>query len=108
MIKKAGEYLRQGRSVILDATFAKSSFIEAAKEACKVASFHIIECVADDETIKKHLLKRSSEQSSSDADWRIYQRQKGSFEQTSMPRIVIPANRPLCRNIKMAIGKIFD
>ncbi len=108
MIKKAGDYLKQGRSVILDATFARLAFIEAAKEACNGASFHLIECVADDETVKKHILKRSSEQSSSDADWRIYQRQKESFEQTTMRRIVIPANRPLRRNLDAAIRKIFD
>ncbi|MBI5236691.1 MAG: AAA family ATPase [Deltaproteobacteria bacterium] len=108
MIEKAGEYLKQGRSVVLDATFARLAFIEAAKEACKGASFHVIECAADDETVKKHILKRTSEPSSSDADWRIYQRQKESFEQTTMPCVVIPANRPLHNNLKTTIGKIFD
>lgn len=109
MMKKAGEYLKQGRSVVLDATFAKVGFIEAAKEAAsmKNASFLLIECVADDETARKLILKRGAEQSSSDADWRIYQRQKGSFEQTSIPRIISQANRPLQENLDAAIRKIF-
>ena len=87
LVKRASSHLQEGRSVVLDATFSRRRFIEAAKEASARwgAHFNIIECVADDETVKRHLLKRKAGEEKgavavSDAVWGVYLRQKAAFE----------------------------
>lgn len=114
LIERALSYLKEGRSVVLDATFSRRRFIDAAKEASAQsgAEFNIVECVAGDETVKRHLLKRKAGEEKgalavSDADWRVYLRQKAVFEPVEEPRLVIPSELPLERRMEEVFEKIF-
>ncbi|MBI5588052.1 MAG: AAA family ATPase [Deltaproteobacteria bacterium] len=114
LIERALSYLKEGRSVVLDATFSRRRFIDAAKEASAQsgAEFNIVECVADGETVKKRLLKRRTEEvkgaeAVSDADWGVYLRQKAAFEPIEGPRIVLSPELPMERRMDMVFEKIF-
>ncbi len=82
LIERGEKLLQSGRSVILDATFAKERFRKAAQLAAENASaeFQIIECVLGEGEIKRRLQKRSKTKNISDADFDIYLKQKELFE----------------------------
>ncbi len=83
MMKKAEGFLRQGISVILDATFMADIFRQMAKELAEDANIDIyfIECTLDDETAKKRLDERSKKEgAASDARWEIYLKQKEEYQ----------------------------
>ncbi|RUM28642.1 MAG: hypothetical protein DSY32_04125 [Aquifex sp.] len=75
MVKRAKEFLSRGKKVVLDATFIKRWQRELVLKNFKEAFF--ILAFAQEEVIKKRLEKRRDV---SDADWRIYLRQKEEFE----------------------------
>ena len=87
MIKQAEFFLKKGVSLILDATFQKSKYRQAAAELAKkiVAEFHIIECIAGADIIRQRLEKRAKEEGvASDGRWEIYIRQKKQYEAFSL------------------------
>ncbi len=98
LIERAGNLLKAGRSVICDATFSKGGYLRMAKEAAREAgaSFRLIECAADDETIRKRLLKRLEEPGAiSDAGLEVYERQKESYEPVEGPCLEVDTTVPL-------------
>ncbi|MFZ3072196.1 MAG: AAA family ATPase, partial [Thermodesulfobacteriota bacterium] len=97
LVKRGFEFLESGRSVILDATFSKDTYIKEAEKAAKKADadFKIIECVSNDAVIKKRLKKRLKDNSSiSDATWNIYLKQKEIFERIKNPDIRLSTDKP--------------
>ncbi|MBI5598542.1 MAG: AAA family ATPase [Deltaproteobacteria bacterium] len=97
LIKKAFAMLSSGRSVILDATFSKEKHLERARKAAEKcgASFHVIACTADDETVKKRIEKRASEAGAvSDATWTVYKKQKGLFEEIKTAHLELSTGAP--------------
>jgi aminoglycoside phosphotransferase family enzyme/predicted kinase len=91
LIERGEKLLKSGRSVILDATFSKERFQKAAQLAAENANaeFQIIECVLDEEEIKKRLAKRALTKSISDADFDIYLKQRELFESIKEEHIKI-------------------
>ncbi|MGA2367084.1 MAG: AAA family ATPase [Dehalococcoidia bacterium] len=91
MFRRARGLLAVGRSVVLDASFKKRSDRLAAQELARSAGagFLIIECTADDETIKGWLEDRQRKGSVSDGRWEIYADLKKEFEKVDK---VTPAN----------------
>jgi aminoglycoside phosphotransferase family enzyme/predicted kinase len=103
--KKALEYaesqLKNGRSVIVDASFKKrherKTFSSlASKEG---ADFFIIECVCPEDTIKKRLEGRISlDGEASDGRWEIFQAQQKDFdtidEVTGTSHIIVNTSKP--------------
>lgn len=88
MMKKGEGLLKQGISVILDATFMAARFREmAVKLAHDVgANLCFIECGLDDAILKKRLDERMSKEGiPSDGRWEIYLRQKDQYETFSLP-----------------------
>ncbi|MBI5587710.1 MAG: hypothetical protein HY889_05010, partial [Deltaproteobacteria bacterium] len=72
------------------------------------ASFHLIECAADDGTIRKRLLKRLEEPGAiSDAGVEVYERQKASYEHVEGPCLEIDTARPLNEALIKIIDGIF-
>jgi aminoglycoside phosphotransferase family enzyme/predicted kinase len=81
--ERASEKLRNGRSVIIDASY--KSRIErqnASKEASRCgADFFILECICPEDIVRKRLdLRLSDTGEASDGRWEIYMAQKESFE----------------------------
>ncbi|MBI5048666.1 MAG: AAA family ATPase [Deltaproteobacteria bacterium] len=83
IIKRAESFLKNGCSVILDATFQKPKYRQSAAELAKRlgAEFHIIECTTAEDVIKQRLDRRANEEGvASDGRWEIYIRQKKQYE----------------------------
>jgi aminoglycoside phosphotransferase family enzyme/predicted kinase len=75
MARRAEESLRAGRSVVLDATFARRSHRRTAAAAARRAGARLIsvECRCSEKTVRERLRRRARRGASlSDADWDIY------------------------------------
>lgn len=83
LFRRAAQYLQEGRSVLLDATFSRQALREeaAAYALQRGAEFWVVECVAAEEHIRARLLRRERHDGSvSDGRWEIYEREKHTFE----------------------------
>lgn len=85
LFDKAGKILKDGASVIIDATFIKSAERITAKKLAEKngAMFYIIECILEEETARSRLEKRMNECTPSDGRWEIYLAQKNSIDPVS-------------------------
>jgi len=79
----AKTHLEQKKNVIIDATFQKKSYRDAARKiAEETKSIPIfIFCMAPEDQIKTWLHQRLQQKTASDGRWEIYQRQKKKYEQ---------------------------
>lgn len=82
MFARAEKLLKQGESVVLDASFKKRGHrLEARRLAQRTnAHFAALECVLDEPTVKARLEQRVREGSISDGRWEVYLAQKQDFE----------------------------
>ena len=82
MYAQANALLLQGQSVILDASFMKKEERAKAQRLSREtgAGFLIIECVLNEDTIKKRLEQRLKETTVSDGRWEIYESQRKDFD----------------------------
>ncbi len=82
MFARAGDLLREGCSVCLDASFLEGSQRGRALALAEKyrANFLAIECVCDEKQVANYLKRRREEgKDPSDADFSIYLRQKAAF-----------------------------
>lgn len=110
----ARDILKQGDSVILDATFLKAEDRRQARQLTTEtgADFVILECVLDEENTRQRLEGRLKKGSSvSDGRWEIYGPQKQKFEpvagEETGRHYVVDSARPLFDQISHIIEKIF-
>jgi len=88
MMKRAEGFLKQGISIILDATFVAEVFREMVLAMAEDtnANLYFVECMLDDATVRKRLDERSKKEGiTSDARWEIYLKQKEQYK-TLCPR----------------------
>ena len=88
LFRQAESWLRVGRSVILDASFAKATERGTARQlARKVnADFVLVECQSNENVLRRRLEERAARgDSPSDGRWEIYLAQKQSVDQVSEP-----------------------
>ncbi|HSW57552.1 MAG TPA: AAA family ATPase [Dehalococcoidales bacterium] len=82
LFAEAGEILRRGEPVILDATFIRAEdragAIKLAAESG--AELRVVECRLDENNIKERLTQRLKGSSVSDGRWEIYEPQKKIFD----------------------------
>lgn len=93
LIERAERLLTTGRSVIVDGTFSKKKFLKEAAEAAgrAGAEFCVVECLSDEETIRKRLGKRALDKEAvSDATYEIYKEQRLRFEGIEAPSLRLP------------------
>ena len=101
MFKEAGEILKSGDSVILDASFIKTEERLKAKQLADTtgADFGIIEIGLAENVIKERLTRRQASGSVSDGRWEIYAPQKERFEAvnevTDKQHIVVDGSSPI-------------
>jgi hypothetical protein len=104
---QANEILSQGKSVILDASFARRDDRIRAKRLAekKETDFMVLECVLSDEKeIKRRLEQRMKEETPSDGRWTIYQQQKQSFDIINE----FPAQQHLAIDMSQPMDKIVN
>ncbi|MBI2830571.1 MAG: AAA family ATPase, partial [Chloroflexi bacterium] len=103
MFDKANEVLRDGGSVILDASFLKAAEREKARALAVEtgANFFIVECTLDEGAIRQRLAERLKQITTSDGRWEIYTRQQAQFEPVLE---VPPSNHVIINTSKSADG----
>ena len=82
MFADAETFLKDGDSVIMDATFIKAeerSKADVLAQACG-ADFYVIECRLDEANTRQRLAQRLKNIAVSDGGWDIYEPQKRKFE----------------------------
>lgn len=83
MLELAGEELQAGRGVIVDATFQRRVDRDAVRElaAQRGAPLLFVECQCDaEETIRRLRARQAANADPSDADERVYERQRAAYE----------------------------
>jgi aminoglycoside phosphotransferase family enzyme/predicted kinase len=89
MLRRAGQVLLAGRSVLLDGTFRSVGARQAARElaAAHGARFLFVEATCDEATLRSRLAARANVRCESDADQAVLERIRGEF----MPVVELPA-----------------
>jgi predicted kinase len=108
MYMTAGSMLRAGAVVILDATFHLRKEREAAKEIARKAGSEcvVIEVKCDEETVRRIIKKRESENDESDADFGVYKKIKKEWEPVSGEHpVIITGKGTSKRQLKEMLGK---
>ncbi|MFA5629679.1 MAG: AAA family ATPase [Dehalococcoidales bacterium] len=112
LFKETEEILKDGGSVIIDATFVRAADRKTAQKLAEKygARFFLIECNIDDETARKRLDRRLTEESVSDGRWEIYLEQKKFMEPVqeipAASHIKINNAAPNTENISCIIDRI--
>jgi aminoglycoside phosphotransferase family enzyme/predicted kinase len=112
MLTQAKDVLRDGGSVILDASFIKSAERRKAKTLAQEtgADFFVLECILDEALIKQRLAERLQASTVSDGRVEILEPQKSQFEPiTDVPEtnhVIIDAAKPIEANIRQILEKI--
>ena len=114
-VEVASEKLKEGKPVIIDASFKNRNERARASEVAKKlgSDFFVIECVCREDIIKQRLESRISEKGeASDGRWEIFQAQKETFETiTEVPEgshIVIDTSASLEECARKVIEVIKD
>jgi hypothetical protein len=104
MANKAGEKLREGKTVIVDATFyhheMRDIFVTLGTLLHKPISY--IEVQADEKIIQERLSKPRSD---SEADFAVYQQLKLQYEDPGRPRLVLESTND---SIDTMVGQALD
>jgi len=112
MFAEARSILGEGNSVILDASFIKRGERLKAKSLAEAlnANFIILECILDDENIKRYLARRAKEGSVSDGRPEILEPQKKQFDPvTEVPahnHIIVDTSLPEDEIIRRTLSEI--
>jgi hypothetical protein len=112
MFSQTRDFLSNGGSVIIDASFIKAEQRLKAKRLAEEmrADFFIVECSLDEKTIKQRLARRLKEVSTSDGRWEIYQPQKRAFdpvvEVPETNHAIIDTTQPVEENIRQVLESI--
>lgn len=111
MLAQARDILCEGGSVILDASFIKATERRKARVLAQETGvdFFILECILDEELIKKRLAERLAAGTISDGRAELLEPQKKQFEPvTEVPEtnhVIIDSSKPLEVNIRQVLQK---
>ena len=111
LLLKAQEELKQGRSVILDATFSQQhQRIEAARLAKDAdVNLRLIECIASQKTLLKRLSERKTGVSVSDARKEQFERIKADYEPINKlketPPLYVNTDQPLSKSLQYILSR---
>ncbi|MFH1651903.1 MAG: AAA family ATPase [Chloroflexota bacterium] len=107
----AAEVLREGGSVILDASFIRS---EERRKAVQIArdlkaDYYILQCVLDEDNIRERLEQRKKEVSASDGRWELLAPQKALYDPvTEVPgkrHLIIDTSVPLTEAVRQVMQR---
>jgi hypothetical protein len=109
----AEEYLRNGKSVVIDASFSKRAEREKTYALAKAmnAEFTCIELVCPEEKAKRRLTARMHKKGAiSDGRWEIFPQQKASFEKVDEfedeEHIVVDTSTPKQESVKQVMDRL--
>jgi len=101
---RTANYLQQGKSVIIDATFSWAKSRAQAEQVAKEyqARFYIIDCTCPEKMVMQRMKKREKEFSLSDATPEIYYHIRGNFDKVKDKRnyLAVDTARPIAVNLE--------
>jgi predicted kinase len=106
MVRRAEATLRQGRSVVLDASFSSAALRSEALAVAQRsgAASRLFLCAAPDAAIHERLDRRVGREGvASDGRWEIYAQQKASFEPVAEEHVVVDTSGPLHETLYQAM-----
>lgn len=110
LLDRASALLKEGKSVILDASFKKQAdrLQALALAEARQANFLLIECRCSEEEIQRRLARRSIlKRDPSDGRWELFREQKEDFERVEMdPSLHFPLNTQ--STPQRSLGSIFQ
>ncbi len=106
MLREAQEEVENGRSVVLDATFASRRFRKQALTFAEDAKAFLIfiECACSEDEIKTRLRKRESAPGVSDARLKHYEDMRDAFE----PVVEVPSDRHIAVNTEISLQESIE
>ncbi len=113
MFSRAGDMLKEGGSVIIDASFIKAEERERARNMADEtgARFFLIECTLAEELTQQRLLQRLEQPSISDGRWEIYQAQKAIYpvvdEAIFGNHVVVDNSLQINENVRQVLDSIY-
>ncbi len=108
MFEEAGKNLKEGKNVVLDATFYKKELRESVEEVAKEAGtgFFIVECVTHEDLLKERIFKRKKEETESEADFEVYKKVKTQFEPIEEEHLAVDTSVELEKQIELVMNYI--
>ncbi len=100
MLSMAKGRIRQGKNVVIDATFHRHSLRTHFMESLKGELIWFIEVVADEETIRKRL---SMPRQFSEADYAVYEKIRYDWEPMTEPHLVLDSSEPVEKMLLQAV-----
>jgi predicted kinase len=103
MFEKAEKNLKEGKNVVLDATFYKKELRENAEAVAEKAKtgFFIVECVTHEELLKERIFKRKKEETESEADFEVYRKVKVQFEPIEEEHLAVDTSLSLEKQVEL-------
>ena len=106
MFFQAEKLLKQGMPVVLDATFVKQKYRDAAAAVAKkaVSEFKTVEVISSEEAVKKRLREHFGE--GSEAVFKQYQEYKKNFDSIKEPHTTLDNSGSL-EDLNRQVGNFF-
>jgi predicted kinase len=97
LFSTAREILLQKKNCILDATFYKRKHREQARKVARErqVDFRLIEVVCPENVVRERMLQRITDKDASDADFKIYEKEREEHEKITEEHTIIDTNKSL-------------
>ena len=112
--RRAEDGLQRGRAVVLDASYRKRAWREAALDIARRADAPalVLECVAPEEDVRARLERRSRRRRDpSDGRWEIYAQQKAAYEPltelSASQHLIIDTSSPRFQTSLHALTQVY-
>ena len=105
MFDRVCHALKQGKTVVVDATFSKQKYRVPYLDFTQENHFpcHVILIEANEGTIAKRLVNKRPD---SDADYEVYKKIKAEFEPVTINHLALQSEKPLDKMIKESLDYI--
>lgn len=110
VVRRAGRLLAEGRSVVIDASFARRAHRRLAASAARRANarFTTVECTCPDRVVRQRLsLRQEGRKDVSDADWDIHRAMRGAYTPPRRETVRIDTSRELEEGLAAIAGAAF-
>lgn len=106
MFEKSAEEMKEGKNVVLDATFYKKELRDDAKETADEAGtdFYVIECVTHEDLLRERILNRGKEETESEADFEVYKKVKEQFEPVSEEHLAVDTSNEIEKQVELVLA----
>ncbi len=105
MLVRTEELLKEGKKVVLDATFYRKKHRDAVKKLARKTEsrFFIVECVTHENLLRERIFARGKKKTESEADFGVYEKVKGIFEPIKEEHLVVDTSPALEKQVELVM-----